>query len=66
MNQPESKPEAPKPEPQPATEENRGDDGLNKINEARWEYDLPELTRDDIREYHRRYMDEKYGYDIDK
>lgn len=57
--------EAPKPEitPEPKVEQDRE---LNRINEARWEYDLPELTRDDIREYHRRYMDDKYGYDIDK
>lgn len=64
MNEEKKEPEkTPESKPEPKEKEDRE---LDKINEQRWEYDLPPITRRDIREYHRRYMEEKYGYDIDK
>lgn len=39
---------------------------IQKINEVRWELDLPPIDEDDWGGAARRHMDEKYGYDIDK
>lgn len=61
----EQKPELEQAVETPIKKPEEQDRELDQINEIRWEYDLPEITRDDITEQHRRYMDEKYGYDID-
>src|SRR3989344_797999 len=51
-----------KPAPRKAAE----DPELDSINEERLENDLPPTSRQEIRERAAEYMDEKYGYDIDK
>lgn len=39
-------------------------DGLDRINEERWEYDLPPISREEKYRRDAEYMDDKYGYDI--
>lgn len=42
------------------------DPELDRINNERFEYDLPPLTKEDVRERLREEMWETYGYDIEK
>jgi hypothetical protein len=51
--------------PDPPDNDRQRDRELDEINEERWEYDLPPITRRQRREQQREYMDEHYGYDID-
>jgi hypothetical protein len=42
------------------------DDGIDRINEERFEYDLPQISREEYWQSIGEYMEETYGYDIDK
>jgi len=52
--------------PKAAPLKRRSDHELDSINEERWENDLPPTSRQELRERAAEYMEEKYGYDIDK
>ena len=61
----EKKVQLPKTVTHPGTKDPE-DRELDRINEERWENDLPPTTRGQLRERAAEYMEEKYGYDIDK